>query len=396
MWLGKLNSKKMLQTLFDIFVPIALGLTVIYVLIIATYRKGWKMLPAFIPPKNYLPKTKITVIIPARNEENNILECLQSVLNQTLDHQLFEVILINDHSTDKTVERAQSLNNSRLKILHLADYISEKDTQSFKKKAIEIALQQATGELIVTTDADCVINEDWLYLMAAFYEIKKVKFIAAPVLFHREKNLLQRFQTLDFFGMMCVTGAGIHTRLMNMCNGANLAYEKAAFYEVEGFKGIDDLASGDDMLLMQKIAQKHPKKIGFLKNQNATVRTEAKSDLAAFISQRLRWSTKSTSYQEWQVTAILAAVFFHCWSILLSFLLIPFFGKIALQVFVIQLIIKSVMDFIYLGMMSRWFNKREVMRVFLQSEVMHILYICFIGLAANFFKTYTWKGRRVK
>lgn len=386
----------MLQLLLSVYIPIAVALTVIYALIIATYRKGWRLLPQFKPPTNHTISTKITVIVPARNEEDNILECLNSILKQTIDKDLFEIIVIDDHSTDSTSDLIKGLKNERVKLLSLADYISEKETQSFKKKAIEIAMQQATGDLIVTTDADCIVTENWLELIATFYETKDVKFIAAPVLFHREKNTLQRFQVLDFFGMMCVTGAGIHTGLMNMCNGANLAYEKKAFYAVNGFEGINHLASGDDMLLMQKIANKYPKKIGFLKNQKAIVRTEAKETLDGFISQRIRWATKSTSYQEWQVTAILAMVFFCCCSTVFTFFLIPFFGMLAFQLFLFQFIVKSIVDFIYLNMMAKWFKKPKAMRGFLVSEILHILYIVSVGTAGNFLKEYEWKGRKVK
>lgn len=379
-----------------IFAPFAVVLTVVYVLIIVTYRKGWNLLPSFDIPRNYQPKTKVSVLIPARNEEANIVACLQSVLAQNMDKSLYEVIVIDDHSTDETANLVCQSAAQNVRLLQLADYISPNETQSFKKKAIEIAINEAKGDLIVTTDADCIVAPQWLSLIASFYELKKVKFIAAPVAFHRETNLLQRFQTLDFFGMMCVTGAGVHLRLMNMCNGANLAYEKEAFYAVEGFNGINNLASGDDILLMHKIAKKYPDSIGFLKNKRATVYTDAKEKLADFIAQRIRWGTKSANYQEWRVTAILAAVFFHCWCVVFSFLLILFFGKWALALFFFQFFIKSIVDFIYLNMMSKWFEKPEGMRVFWQSEIMHILYICFIGTAANFFKTYEWKGRKVK
>ncbi len=133
----------MLQQLFSIYIPIAIGLTVIYALIIATYRKGWRLLPQFKYPTNHTVSTKITVIVPARDEEDNILECLNSILNQTIDKNLFEIIVIDDHSTDSTPDLIRGLKNERVKLLSLADYIVEGETQSFKKKAIEIAMQQA-------------------------------------------------------------------------------------------------------------------------------------------------------------------------------------------------------------------------------------------------------------
>ena len=387
----------MQQTLFDIYLSGAVGLTIIYAVLILTYRKGWRLLPEFLPPSGYRVSTKITVIIPARNEEENILACLRSVSEQKrINPALYEVIVIDDYSADRTAELVQSLNSPQIRLLPLQDYVASDETQSFKKKAVEIAVAQATGDLIVCTDADCIVPPDWLYLLAAYYELGKVEFIAAPVMFHRENNALQRFQTLDFLGMMCVTGAGIHTGLMHMCNGANLAYSKRAFEQVGGFAGIDHLASGDDMLLLHKIVQRYPKKIGFLKNQAAVVHTEAKATYNEFYAQRLRWATKSAGYRETQVTLILAAVFFHCCSIVFGFLLIPFFGKVALYLFLFQLFTKSFVDFIYLRMMSQWFDKQPIMRFFPLGELMHILYIVIIGMAGNFIKKYEWKGRKVR
>ena len=121
---------------------------------------------------------------------------------------------------------------------------------------------------------------------------------------------------------MGVTGAGIYGRFMNMCNGANLAYEKRAFYAVEGFNGIDKIASGDDMLLLQKMAKHFPNQVGFLKNKNATVLTNAKPDLKSFYQQRIRWASKSGNYQELQILFILALVFFFFFCIVFNLFLL--------------------------------------------------------------------------
>jgi cellulose synthase/poly-beta-1,6-N-acetylglucosamine synthase-like glycosyltransferase len=195
---------------------------------------------------------------------------------------------------------------------------------------------------------------------------------------------------------MCVTGAGIHRRFMNMCNGANLAYPKHIFYEVNGFEGIDHLASGDDMLLMQKIAQRYPDRIAYIKNPAATIFTKAKPTLKSFLQQRIRWTTKSTSYQEWRVTFILAMVFFFCCSIVFSLLLIPFIGKTAVWLFAISFFIKMTMDYFFLKNMARFFGRLDLMKTFFSSSVLHLLYIVVVGILGNFIKKYEWKGRRVK
>lgn len=379
-------------------IAVPLGLAAFYLFIILRYLYGWRMLPEWQIPAGFQPKTKVSILIPARNEAGNILACLESISRQSYPTPLFEVIVLDDHSEDDTFFLVKNFSQTRtnVRIVRLSDFVKSGDTQSFKKKAIETGISLATGELIVTTDADCIVQQNWLALLVSFFEKKQAKFIAAPVNFYREKNLLERFQSLDFLGMMCVTGAGIHLRTNQMCNGANLAYPRQVFHEVGGFEGIDHLASGDDMLLMQKIAAHYPAGIYFLKNQNATVFTQAKPDWKSFLSQRLRWATKSASYQDWRVTAILGMVFLFCWAIVLSPLAVVFFGWKMAALAATLFLVKTIADYFFLGEMARYFRRQDLMKSFLASQLLHLAYIVCVGTLANLIKRYEWKGRRVK
>jgi len=361
------------------------------------YLNGWKATPKWNIPNNFSPQTKVSILIPARNEAENILSCIQSILKQNYPSHLFEIILIDDHSDDGTAKIIQQLNQPNIQILALKDFVKNREAlTSFKKKAIEIAIKHSNGELIITTDADCIVPKNWLNHIVSLYEKEQPKFIAAPVNFYNEKSLFEKFQSLDFIGMMGVTGAGITKQFMSMCNGANLAYEKKVFNEVNGFRGIDHLASGDDMLLMQKIAERYPNRIRFLKNKNATVLSLPQPTLKSFANQRIRWASKSSSYPEFQITIMLALVFFFCVNILLSILLIPFFGKKMLWIFLFQFFTKIIIDFFFLKKMSDFFGRKDLMRIFFPAQIMHILYIGSIGFVANLKKEYNWKGRKVR
>ncbi|MFK7948695.1 MAG: glycosyltransferase [Saprospiraceae bacterium] len=363
------------------------------------YTEGWKVLPIWTIPDNFEPKTKITILIPARNEADNINSCINSILKQTYPNHLFEVIILDDFSEDETPQLVKNYSKkgfTNIRLLQLADYISPTETQSFKKKAIEIGIHHATGALIITTDADCIVQPNWLLFIASIYQEKQPKFIAAPVNFHQEQNDFERFQSLDFIGMMGITGSGIHTKIMRMCNGANLAYPKSIFTEVNGFQGIDNHASGDDMMLLQKIARVYPSDIVYLKNQNATTFTTAKPTIKSFINQRVRWSTKSKGYEEKQVTAILISVWLFCVSIPLTFLSSLFFGKIALIVGVGQLVIKIIADYRLLKTTSDFFNRSDLMQTFVKSSVYHLCYIIIVGFLGGIVQKYEWKGRSVK
>jgi len=371
-----------------------------YVFLINQYLFIWEKIPTWQIPENFQSKISISILIPARNEAENIEKCLSSIFNNNYPEGLLEVFVIDDFSSDKTASLVINFSKKNklpnLKTLPLASFISEKDTQSYKKKAIEIGINQAKGELIITTDADCIVPENWLNYISSFYEKNNFQFIAAPVNFHNEKNRLERFQSLDFMGMMCVTGAGIHSNLQKMCNGANLAYTKKAFEVVGGFQGVDHLASGDDLFLMHKIEQYFPTGIGFLKNAKATILTEAKPDLTSFLSQRLRWATKNASYSDWKITAILAMVFFLCCNIFLSLFLIPFLGWTAFFLFGLQFLGKTTADYFFLNRMAIFFQKKDLMSSFFSAQLLHTLYIVFVGFLANMKKEYTWKGRKVK
>ena len=275
--------------------------------------------------------------------------------------------------------------------------MSEGINTAYKKKAIELAIAQAKGDLIITTDADCMVPENWLRLIAGFYETTPARFIAAPVNFHNEKNILEKFQSLDYIGMMGITGAGVCGTFMNMCNGANLAYDKKLFYEVGGFKGIDHVASGDDMLLMQKIAQLKPKgTIGFLKHTQAVVRSNAQPTVKNFLTQRRRWASKSSSYTEHFTVFQLATVLFFCMSIVLNIFLFFVFPSPQKYLLLLPLSVKIIADYFFLSHMTSFFNRKDLMRYFLTSQFLHIIYIVVVGGFSQFKKTYVWKGRRVK
>ncbi|MEO1260449.1 MAG: glycosyltransferase [Bacteroidota bacterium] len=376
------------------FLTLAAG----YFFIIIKYIRGWESLAEWYLPTRYIPKIKVSVIIPARNEEGKIIACLNSILKNNYPENLFEIIVVDDHSTDGTFLLVDNFakKHTSVKVLKLAKILNGQIINSFKKVAIETGIKNAAGELIITTDADCIVPENWLLLITSFCEINNLEFVAGPVNFHNEKSFFEKFQSLDFIGMMGVTGAGIFSGWMNMCNGANLAYTKKIFKEINGFKGIKHLASGDDILLMQKVAAHCPGKVGFLKNKKTTVLTSPKPTIKSFIGQRLRWATKSASYVEWKITFVLAVVFIFCAVILFSFFMFFIDGIKWVVLFSVLFLIKSTADYFFLKKMTDYFDRNDLMKTYLGSQVLHVLYIVVIGCLSNVKKEYKWKGRKVR
>ncbi|GJM32199.1 MAG: glycosyl transferase [Saprospiraceae bacterium] len=379
-----------------IYLVLTILLAGFYICNTLRYLYWWRRLPEWSLPTKFKPQTFVSILIPARNEAINIAACLQSILSQNYPTQLIEIIVIDDFSDDLTPEIVQGFNDVRIRYLSLADFVQESDQQAYKKKAIETGINQANGSLIITTDADCQLPYNWLALLVSYYEAKNPVFIASPVNFTRENSTLERFQSLDFAGMMLVTGAGIQGKFMHLCNGANLAYPKKVFQEVDGFAGIDNLASGDDMLLLQKVAHRYPNRIGFVKSAEATALTSPMPDWRSFLSQRLRWASKSTAYREWRITLTLALVFAFCINIIFSLVSVFWWGSFGLALFLGQLFLKTLVDFVMLRRATDFFERQDLMRGYFIAQIYHIAYIAIIGLLANMQQNYVWKGRRVK
>jgi cellulose synthase/poly-beta-1,6-N-acetylglucosamine synthase-like glycosyltransferase len=334
------------------------------------------------------PRTKISVIIPARNEEGNIGKLLTSLQSQTYPAHLFEVIVVDDHSTDNTAAIVKGF--ASVKLIQ----IQFDNINSYKKKAIETGIAAASGDLIVTTDADCIVKETWLKTIAAFKEETNAVFIAAPVSMQCNSTLLQIFQSMDFMVLQGITAASVKKRIHNMCNGANLAYERKIFFEVNGFKDIDHIASGDDMLLMQKISQHHPGRVSYLLSKDAIVTTEAAKTWKEFFNQRIRWASKATNYNDIKIfSALFLVYFFNC--ALLALLITGFWIHDLWLGFLSVLIIKTIVELIFLYPIAKFYNKQGLLTLFPFFQPLHIIYTVIAGWL-GVFGSFEWKGRRVK
>ncbi len=376
---------------------------ILYVGIIVFYKTSWTKIPLhnYIKINDASNLPFISIIIAARNEEKNIGACIQSILRQTYPLDKFEVIIVNDHSTDNTTNVVLSFKQGNIRLINLEDFTEKKVLNSYKKKSIETALQFAKGELIVTTDADCIAPEKWLETLAAFYKDKSPVFVALPVAFKNaseQDSFLQRFfinfQSLDFMMLQGITGASVYKKFHAMCNGANLAYQKKVFYEVNGFEGIDAIASGDDMLLMHKIQNRYSEKIMFLKSENVIVETAPAETFKDFIHQRIRWASKADQYTDKKITAVLVLVYlFNVWIFILS--ICSFFSLKIFYYFLISLAIKIIVEWIFLYPVAKFFDKQKLLWWFIPSQPFHIIYTMVAGFLGKF-GTYEWKERRVK
>ncbi|WP_316817159.1 glycosyltransferase family 2 protein [Pedobacter nyackensis] len=365
-------------------------LTVLYVVVVIAFIKGWHKL-VYFKPKGEPLNTKVSVLVAARNEAESISKTIEALIAQRYDKTLTEIIFIDDHSTDNTAGIISAYAESGVKLIRLNE---DQPLNSYKKKAIQTAIAQASGTLIVTTDADCRMGPDWLSTIVSFYETHQNKMISSPVSYYEEKTFFERAQTLEFLYLIGLGASTIGNKKPSTCNGANLAYERAAFYEVGGFKGIDDLASGDDELLLHKMAARYDGNIGFLKNEDAIVYTHPKATLKEFIQQRKRWASKSTRYKNKSIIVLGVCIWLFNLSILVN-LGIGLFAGFYFKLAIFQLIAKMLVEFLFLYDVTTFAKRKKLLTLLPVLNVLHILYIVYIGIAGNTGK-YNWKGRMVR
>jgi len=359
----------------------------IYAILIIYYWQSWASIPLF-NQTTLEPSTKISVIIPARNEEKNIAALLKSISKQSYPQHLFEVIVIDDSSTDKTAELAHQF--SFVKLISLR----EGPINSYKKKAIEIGIAAATGELIVTTDADCMVKPNWLSSIENFYHQTNSVFIVAPVVIDDGSSLVQLFQAIDFMVLQGITGASVHRQMLSMCNGANLAYQRKAFHSVNGFSGIDHIASGDDMLLMYKIWKRYAGRVRYLKSKEVIVSTEAVKTWSAFFNQRIRWASKADKYDDKRVFWVLLIVYLANLSFF-ALLVAGFFNFYYWWCLLFLFAAKTLIELPFIISVASFFNKKYLLNYFIIFQPLHIIYTIVAGWLGKF-GSYEWKGRKIK
>lgn len=376
--------------MIETYTYISLILTTLYLLVVAYLVSGWLRLKTPVYTIAGF-KTRVTVLIAARNEEQNIAATIEGLLAQDYPKGLTEIIIADDHSTDSTAEIIGSYADRGVKLLQLTDTTI---LNSYKKKAISEAIAQSTGELMVATDADCQMGPEWLSTIVDFYESYNPVMISAPVTYFKESSFFERLQTLEFSFLIGIGASFIGNGKASTCNGANFAYRKDVFYKVGGFKGIDSLASGDDELLLQKVAAVFPGRIGFLKDNNAIVYTYAKPNLSSFMQQRRRWASKSTSYKDKKVVALAVGIWLFNVSLIVS-LIGGFFSPYLWDLLLSEMLCKIFFETLFLTLVLGFFKRLKLLPMVLVLSPIHILYVVFIGAIGNTSK-YAWKGRIVK
>ncbi|MBK8954511.1 MAG: glycosyltransferase [Saprospiraceae bacterium] len=371
-----------------------LGISSVYAAVIGYFIHHWKKLLKETGPEKF-QKLTCSIIIPARNEEENILSCVQSCLRQK-DLQIPpEVIVVDDQSEDDTYDVLKDLEHPQFKLMRLGVY-KRTTIKGSKKKALAYGINHAQGEIILTTDADCLVQEKWAGGLLAYFEQSKVQLMSGPVGIHNPQSFLDYFQALDFSGNGLINAAGIHAGTHYLCNAANLAYRKDAFLHSCAFDNNYEIASGDDIFLIEKIKLNHPDGISFAPCSDVLVETHALPGWRALISQRLRWAGKLRLMKNLKLSFLSAFVWIQRAGMFISLALVLYSDTYLSWILATAtLIIPCISDFILQFHATKLYQINHWKKWFLPVWIVHNFYYLGIGLISCLPVSINWKGRKV-
>lgn len=329
------------------------------------------------------PKTSFTIVVPFRNEKENLPILLESFSNLNYPTDLFEVILVDDNSKEKF----QVLNSK----FQVSIIDNSRISNSPKKDAITTAIQHVKTDWVITTDADCIVSKNWLLTFDNYIQQNKVSMLAGAVMYQCEDSFLDHFQQLDLTSLQGATIGSFGLNKGFMCNGANFAYTKSLFQDLNGFEGNDKIASGDDVFLLQKAIEKFPNEVHYLKAQDAIVVTKPTENWKALFHQRVRWAAKTSSYKSTFGKFLGLIVFFGNLTLVICFFLF-LFGVLSYPILVLFAFFKFIIDFGLLSVTNQFLTKIRIKSLLLSS----LLYPFFSSAVAfySLFGSYEWKDRR--
>ena len=359
-------------------------ITFFYFMLIMVFTTGWlkKRKNKF---SNAKPSVFISVVIAVRNEEKNLQALLNALKDQT--YSSFELIIANDHSNDNTVQMFSENKTKNSQLIEL------NESQQGKKAALASAIPLAKGELIITTDADCIPGKFWLEKMAGFYEKEKPEFFMGPVKQSSEK-MIQQFFSLDFLSLQASGAGAAELGLPFMCNGANLAFKKSLWENIISTTN-QKFASGDDVFLLHSAIKKIPTdKIRYFFSKKATITTKAPENMKAFFNQRIRWASKAKGYKN-RMSLITSFTVFVMNASLFFLGIISFFFPAIIPIFLGILILKTMVDFPLLYMSAEFFKENKLLLFYIPLQIIYFLYTPVIAIC-SMFVNYQWKERKSK
>lgn len=370
-------------------------ITVLYFVLITSFILGFNRIDTF-KLNNEPAKNTFSVIIPFRNESKNLPSLLKSIASLKYSKELFEIIFVDDSSEDNSVNIIQKFieNQSKKNVTNIKIVSNERKTNSPKKDAITTAIKQAKHNWISTTDADCILPKYWLNAFDDFIQKTEAVCIAAPVTYHKPSNFLGQFQLLDILSLQGATIGGFAIKKPFLCNGANFTYKKEIFNQLKGFNGNTNIASGDDIFLLEKIVSNYPKKAHYLKCEQAIVTTSQQHTWKELIAQRVRWAAKTSAYNNW-FGKLTGLIILTKNLLIISSLFLFILGFFNLNTLLYIIAIKFSVDFFLIFKSATFFKQKYILKTFILGFFVYSFFCVYIAIVSNFI-SFKWKERTFK
>ena len=353
----------------------------LYVILIIIYRIGWEKLSNF-QEVEYTPF--VSVVIAMRNESKHVNRLLEEITNQMYSKKKYEIIIVNDHSTDETLELLHQFKSPLIKVFSL------QENEGGKKRAVKKAVSIAKGDIIITTDADCSVKPYWISKIAACFIDKKIKLVAGPVAFYNSNNIFCDLQSLEFSSLIGSSAGAIGVNRAILCNGANMAFRKNVFLSKDNISN-EKIVSGDDVFLLHSLKRLYKESVFFIKDQDAIVMTQASITLSEFINQRKRWAAKSVKYKDLD-TVFVSYLILLTNLTFVALLIATMINFDLFFLFALFYFIKFTVDFLILYPVLNFFNRKDLLKWILPFEIIYSFYIIFIVLN-SFSSSFIWKDR---
>ena len=376
----------MINLIFLLFI----ALLIYYCIFLISISRGLNKLKT-IAVKKPLPEF-ISIVIPFRNEKENILKNLKGIEAQNYPEEKFEVIYVDDASTDDSLNILKSsIRKGNVNILSLPE--DNKETAR-KKRAVNFGIENSKGDIIVTTDADCFHSPYWLINLLSTFD-ENTGFVSGPVEYIDNKNVFSKLQQLEFAGLI-LTGAGlIEINRPVICNGANIAYRKCVFKNLNGFEDHFHISSGDDGFLMQKIHKTKKYTVKFCMNRDAVVKTKPLDSVSKFYHQRKRWASKNIFYNDIKLVSKLILIFLFYLGLIIQLILGFSFSNLFFFSFLLSIFLKFLLELLILRRGKKILFRELEMKYFILAELFQIPYII-ISSIAGLFGNIVWKDRKIK
>lgn len=342
------------------------------------------------PTENEYIYPETTVIVSARNEENNISNLVNALVNQSYPKELLQLIIINDRSTDQT---AEILTNYEREIDNLTIVTIQETPAGWapKKWALNTAINTVTTEIILQTDADCIPHNDWVKCMVQPFSSSEVGFVSGPAPLTNKSTLIDSLYELDSLAQDAFSAGGFSQGMVFSCTGRNIGYSKQAFDDVSGYENVSHFISGDDDLLLHKITGDPSYKAQFVLSKESVVESPPPSSLEQFIHQRLRFASKGFSYYNIKTSASLRVVLPFLYVTNLVALLSLFnFTETSHFYWMWPWIIKTMVDGIITYVFYHSIGRKWSLGTMTLLSLIHPLYIVTFGILGPF-STFEWK-----